>query len=176
MQKALFSSPAAALESTKKRIALLQGKASPTAEEVSEVEALRDFEETLTPLATDPAARQFSKYQRLKQHLQSADFGWEVKSAEDRLVIFSERIETLRWLREHLTADLKLKPNQLEVLHGQMADTEQQELVERFGRLDDPLRILLCSDVASEGLNLHYFCHRLVHVDLPLSLMVCQHR
>lgn len=176
MQKALFSSPAAALESTKKRIALLQGKASPTAEEASEVEALRYFEETLTPLATDPAASQFSKYQRLKQHLQSADFGWEMKGAEDRLVIFSERIETLRWLREHLTADLKLKPNQLEVLHGQMADTEQQELVERFGRLDDPLRILLCSDVASEGLNLHYFCHRLVHFDLPWSLMVFQQR
>ena len=176
MQKALFSSPAAALESTKKRIALLQGKSSSTLEEASEVEALRDFEETLTPLATDPTASQFSKYQRLKQHLQSAEFGWEVKNAEDRLVIFSERIETLRWLREHLTADLKLKPNQIELLHGQMADTEQQELVERFGRLDDPLRILLCSDVASEGLNLHYFCHRLVHFDLPWSLMVFQQR
>ena len=176
MQKALFSSPAAALESTKKRIALLQVKASPTAEEATEVETLRYFEETLVPLATDQAAAQFSKYQRLKQHLQSADFGWDVKQADDRLVIFSERIETLRWLREHLTADLKLKPNQLEVLHGQMADTEQQELVERFGRLDDPLRILLCSDVASEGLNLHYFCHRLVHFDLPWSLMVFQQR
>lgn len=180
MQKALFSSPAAALESTRKRIALLQGKSSPTSEEAIEVEALRDFEETLVPLATNPAAArfstQFSKYQRLKQHLQSAEFGWEAKRAEDRLVIFSERIETLRWLREHLTADLKLKPSQLEVLHGQMADTEQQELVERFGRLDDPLRILLCSDVASEGLNLHYFCHRLVHFDLPWSLMVFQQR
>lgn len=176
MQKALFSSPAAALESTRKRMALLQGKSSPTPEETAEVESLRYFEETLTPLATDPAAAQFSKYQRLKQHLQSAEFGWQVKHAEDRLVIFSERIETLRWLREHLTADLKLKPNQIEVLHGQMADTEQQELVDRFGRLDDPLRILLCSDVASEGLNLHYFCHRLVHFDLPWSLMVFQQR
>lgn len=176
MQKALFSSPAAALESTRKRIALLQGKASPTADEAAEVECLRYFEGTLVPLATDPTASQFSKYQRLQQHLQSAEFGWQVKHAEDRLVIFSERIETLRWLREHLTADLKLKPNQLEVLHGQMADTEQQELVERFGRLDDPLRILLCSDVASEGLNLHYFCHRLVHFDLPWSLMVFQQR
>ncbi len=176
MQKALFSSPAAALESTRKRIALLKGKSSPTPEEATEVESLRYFEETLTPLATDPAATQFSKYQRLKQHLHSAEFGWQVKHAEDRLVIFSERIETLRWLREHLTADLKLKPNQIEVLHGQMADTEQQELVDRFGRLDDPLRILLCSDVASEGLNLHYFCHRLVHFDLPWSLMVFQQR
>jgi superfamily II DNA/RNA helicase len=57
-----------------------------------------------------------------------------------------------------------------------MSDTEQQELVERFGRLDDPMRVLLCSDVASEGLNLHYFCHRLVHFDLPWSLMVFQQR
>jgi superfamily II DNA/RNA helicase len=32
-----------------------------------------------------------------------------------------------------------------------MADTEQQEIVERFGRFDDKIRVLLCSDVASEG-------------------------
>ena len=176
MQKGLFSSPAAALESTRKRIALLQGKTGPTSEELTEVECLRYFEEMLVPLTADDHATQFSKYQRLKQHLQSAEFGWQVNDAADRLVIFSERIETLRWLREHLAADLKLKPSQIEVLHGQMADTEQQELVERFGRLDDPLRILLCSDVASEGLNLHYFCHRLVHFDLPWSLMVFQQR
>jgi hypothetical protein len=62
------------------------------------------------------------------------------------------------------------------VLHGGMTDTEQQALVERFGRLDDPLRVLVCSDVASEGLNLHYFCHRLVHFDLPWSLMTFQQR
>ena len=29
------------------------------------------------------------------------------------------------------------------------------------------MQVLLCSDVASEGLNLHYFCHRLIHFDLP---------
>jgi hypothetical protein len=38
------------------------------------------------------------------------------------------------------------------------------------------MRVLLCSDVASEGLNLHYFCYRLVHFDLPWSLMVFQQR
>jgi superfamily II DNA or RNA helicase len=176
MQKALFSSPAAALESTRKRIELLSAKSNPTQDEVLEIGFLRNFEATLIPLVSDPEASQFSKYQRLKQHLQSAEFGWQTKNGEDRLVVFSERIETLRWLRAQLTTDLNLKPNQIEVLHGQMADTEQQELVERFGRLDDPLRILLCSDVASEGLNLHYFCHRLVHFDLPWSLMVFQQR
>lgn len=176
MQKALFSSPAAALESTQKRIALLERKVSPSADEVAETECLRVFEETLERLVGDESASQFSKYQRLLAHLKSAEFSWQLSNAEDRLVIFSERIETLRWLNQHLCRDLRLKANQIELLHGQMADTDQQELVERFGRLDDPLRILLCSDVASEGLNLHYFCHRLVHFDLPWSLMVFQQR
>ena len=176
MQKGLFSSPAAALESTRKRIGLLMAKTSPTQDETAEVDALKDFEKTLEPLVTDPAAQDFSKYQRLLQQLKSPKFGWQLNDAGDRLVIFSERIETLRWLHEHLRVDLRLKANQLELLHGQMADTDQQELVERFGRLDDQLRILLCSDVASEGLNLHYFCHRLVHFDMPWSLMVFQQR
>jgi hypothetical protein len=38
------------------------------------------------------------------------------------------------------------------------------------------LRVLLCSDVAAEGLNLHYLSHRLIHFDLPWSLMVFQQR
>lgn len=91
-------------------------------------------------------------------------------------MIFSERIETLNWLAEALGSALKLKPNQLQIMHGGMADSEQQDIVDRFGRESDPMRVLLCSDVASEGLNLHYFCHRLVHFDLPWSLMVFQQR
>ncbi len=172
MQKALFSSPAAALESTLKRIALLDGKSEATADEASEVRGLDAFAETLRAIGTPV----FSKYQRLLKQLKDAEFGWTTSNTADRLVIFSERIETLRWLSEQLTADLGLKPNQMATLHGQMNDTEQQELVDRFGRQDDPLRVLLCSDVASEGLNLHFFCHRLVHFDLPWSLMVFQQR
>jgi superfamily II DNA/RNA helicase len=75
-----------------------------------------------------------------------------------------------------LASDFSLKATQIATLHGQLPDTEQQELVESFGRLDDPIRVLLCSDVASEGLNLHHFCHRLIHFDLPWSLMVFQQR
>ncbi len=176
LQKALFSSPAAALESTQRRIALLQAKQSPTPDEATEVEGLQLLSETLQAITQDRTAAPFSKYQRLLEQLRSPTFGWQQNNASDRLVIFSERIETLRWLQQQLTDDLKLKANQIEMLHGQMADTEQQDLVERFGRLDDPIRILLCSDVASEGLNLHYFCHRLVHFDLPWSLMVFQQR
>lgn len=176
MQKGLFSSPAAALESTTKRMALLQAKTSITADETAEVLNLQVLADALQVLTTDTTAASFSKYQRLLQELKSPAFGWQMHDATDRLVIFSERIETLRWLEQQLAKDLKLKANQLAILHGQMTDTEQQDLVERFGRQDDTLRVLLCSDVASEGLNLHYFCHRLVHFDLPWSLMVFQQR
>jgi superfamily II DNA or RNA helicase len=172
MQKGMFSSPAAALESTEKRIALLSAKTNATADEANEVEALQDFAAALRQID----AASFSKYQRLLAHLRSKEADWQANRADDRLVIFSERIETLYWLRQQLSRDLSLKDAQLALMHGAMTDTEQQELVERFGRQDDPLRVLLCSDVASEGLNLHYFCHRLVHFDLPWSLMIFQQR
>ena len=118
----------------------------------------------------------FSKYQRLLAYLQVRRVRLDRHDPADRLVVFSERLETLRWLHGQLQHDLRLKTTQIALLHGQLSDTEQQELVDRFGRLDDPMRVLLCSDVASEGLNLHYFCHRLVHFDLPWSLMVFQQR
>lgn len=176
MQKALFSSPRAALDSTQRRMALLQAKDSMSDDERAEIRGLDEFRIALQALVDDPSAHSFSRYQKLLELLRSSSFGWAKDDANDRLVIFSERIETLNWLKERLTTDLQLKPRQLEVLHGGMADTEQQALVERFGRLDDPLRVLVCSDVASEGLNLHYFCHRLVHFDLPWSLMTFQQR
>jgi len=172
MQKAMFSSPFAALDSTERRISLLQTKQNISADEQAEVASLQVFASTLREID----ATSFSKFQRLVQHLKSPQFNWHPANPSDRLVIFSERIETLRWLQEALPKATGLKAAQLEILHGSMTDTEQQDLVDRFGRKDDPVRVLLCSDVASEGLNLHYFCHRLVHFDLPWSLMVFQQR
>ena len=171
-QKGLFSSPAAALESACIRIATLEARAQPTDDERAEAEALGIFANRLK--AIEPA--NFSKYQRLLTLLRDTQYAWSPSKADDRLVIFSERIETLRFLQQQLIADLRLKDNQVGLLHGALSDTEQQALVERFGRSEDPIRVLLCSDVASEGLNLHYFCHRLVHFDLPWSLMVFQQR
>ena len=57
-----------------------------------------------------------------------------------------------------------------------MSDVDQQRVVEDFGNTQRPVRLLICSDVASEGINLHYQCHRLIHFDMPWSLMVFQQR
>ena len=72
--------------------------------------------------------------------------------------------------------DLKLKEKQVEMMHGSMSDVDIQEIVESFGNESSPLRLLICSDVASEGINLHYCSHRLIHFDIPWSLMVFQQR
>jgi superfamily II DNA or RNA helicase len=173
MQKGIFSSPAAALESTRRRIRLLQdADGGPNPEEQTEITALQAFAETLEKID----ASSFSKFQRLVTHLKDSAYGWKPSDPSDRLVIFSERIETLQWLLATMPGTLGLKEDHFQILHGGMSDTEQQDIVERFGRKDDPIRVLLCSDVASEGLNLHYFCHRLIHFDLPWSLMVFQQR
>ncbi len=176
LQKAIFSSPAAARVSVEQRIRKLQGSEAnprqPSDDERVEIQALHSL---LLALGNVDVAH-FSKYRELLGLLKSSDFGWKKSNSEDRLVIFSERIETLHWLQGQLQADLKLKDDAIRILHGGMSDIEQQEIVEAFGKPESPLRVLLCSDVASEGINLHYLSHRLVHFDLPWSLMVFQQR
>ncbi len=64
----------------------------------------------------------------------------------------------------------------IQEISGAMSDKDQQERVEAFGREESPIRVLVASDVASEGLNLHYLSHRMIHFDIPWSLMVFQQR
>ncbi len=117
---------------------------------------------------------EFSKYHQLLKSIKQ--MGWKKSKKDDRLVIFTERRETLEFLATHLTAELTLKEGQFEVLHGGLSDVEQNRIVEDFGKEKSKLRLLLASDVASEGLNLHYLCHRIIHFDMPWSLMVFQQR
>lgn len=69
-----------------------------------------------------------------------------------------------------------MNANAIQEISGGMSDAEQQRIVEDFGRTESPVRVLVASDVASEGLNLHYLSHRLIHFDIPWSLMVFQQR
>lgn len=176
LQKAIFSSPAAAEVSVAQRIRKLAGSEAsprqPSDDEQAEIQALESLRLALRNLD----APSFGKYQQLLALLKSNEFGWKKRDTEDRLVIFSERIETLNWLQGRMQEDLKLKEEAIQILHGGMSDIEQQAIVEAFGKPETPLRVLLCSDVASEGINLHYLSHRLVHFDLPWSLMVFQQR
>ncbi len=179
LEKALFSSPAACLETVERRRNQLERELADQHKpescdiirrELEGLGALTDALKAIRPV-------NFAKYQALLRAIRGDEpFRWKPGNRRDRLVVFSERIATLRWLRERLTHDLRLRRNQVGLLHGGLSDTDQQEIVEAFGNETTPLRLLLASDVASEGINLHHQCHRLIHFDIPWSLMVFAQR
>lgn len=169
LEKALFSSPAACLQTLKERLRKLHAKdtAHP------DIAALSQLQELVA--AIGPA--QFSKFQHLLEQLRGGKhWKWNGSDPTDRLVIFTERIETLKFLQTELTKALGLPAEAVAVLHGQMPDVDIQNTVKAFGSAHTPLRLLIASDVASEGLNLHYQSHRLIHFDISWSLMVFQQR
>ena len=170
LAKAIFSSPAACLETVKGRIGRIErgtGKGS---------EADKQKLSELAELLASIGPVDFRKYQDFLRLLK--DIKWTGKDPRDRLVVFSERIRTLEWLEEHLTADLGLSPDMIGRVDGGSveADVKTQQVLEDFGQERSPLRILLASDMASEGLNLHFQSHRLIHFDLPWSLLRFQQR
>lgn len=170
LEKSLFSSPAACIKSIEARLKKLYKKyGADDIKDIRLLEELKDALEKIKPV-------DFMRYQKLLFLLRSKEYAWDAKAVDDRVVIFTERIETMKYLAEHLRTDLGLKANAIQEISGAMSDAEQQRIVEEFGRTESPIRVLVASDVASEGLNLHYLSHRLIHFDIPWSLMVFQQR
>lgn len=92
-----------------------------------------------------------------------------------RLVLFTEWEVTRRWLQRRLAtalADLDLDtPAGPRIAAFTGATTQdRREALKRAFNADpntEPLRVLICTDAAREGINLQSRCHDLIHVDLP---------
>jgi superfamily II DNA/RNA helicase len=52
-------------------------------------------------------------------------------------------------------------------MSGEDSDTVRKQMTDRF-RSQDGL-ILVSTDTAAEGLNLHDHCHHLIHLELPFN-------
>lgn len=177
LEKALFSSPEACMSTVNNRLAKIEKKITEVRDDALRTQLIEDHD-SLSELRGELAAislKDFSKYNQLLDVIRD-DFGWTGKQTDDRLVIFTESLVTLRFLEEKLSDALKLKPGGLAVLGGHLSDSEQMKALEDFGRRDSKIRLLLCSDIASEGINLHHLSHRMIHFDIPWSLMVFQQR
>ena len=116
----------------------------------------------------------FCKYQRLLNLLEQ--LGVDASENSPRVIIFSERIATLKFLLEHLKEAFGASEDAIVQFHAGLPDIEQTGIVESFGKEDSPIRILLASDVASEGVNLHYYCNLMIHFDIPWSLIRLEQR
>ncbi len=85
---------------------------------------------------------------------------------DERLVIFTEYKTTLdyveRRLREEFPDELRIR-----VLFGGLPEEVRDKVKQAFNDPNDPVRILVATDVASEGLNLQETARLLLHYDIP---------
>ncbi len=87
--------------------------------------------------------------------------------SDERLIVFTEYKTTLdyleRRLREKYDGDGALR-----VLYGSDSSlNEREEIKAAFNDPDDPVRVLIATDVASEGLNLQETARLLLHYEIP---------
>jgi len=90
-----------------------------------------------------------------------------------RVLIFTENREgTKRYLKtilEHAIESTVDAERRIEVIDGLTSSTRRKEIQRRFKTdpAKDPLRVLLATDAAREGLNFQAHCADLFHFDLP---------
>jgi superfamily II DNA or RNA helicase len=89
-----------------------------------------------------------------------------------RLIIFTEYEDTARYLRTQLEAAIAgtaQASERLAVYHGPTPADQREALKRAFNEppVRHPLRILIATDAAREGLNLQAHCWNLFHYDLP---------
>lgn len=88
--------------------------------------------------------------------------------SDERVIVFTEYRDTLNYLRERIAAR-KIPAERVDLLHGGMDDERRESIKARFQARPelDPIRILLATDAASEGIDLQLHCHRLAHFEVP---------
>ena len=169
--KAFMSSPQAALVSLSRRIEKVSAKNSQSGlfeENLEVLEILRNKVSLVIQKNSD------TKYFKLRDTLIS--LGWTGKKNDDRYVIFAERIDTLHYLGDRLKSDFNLTDETLKFFHGGLTDTEQQGIIDDFGKADSLVKLMICSDAGSQGVNLHFFCNRMFNYDIPWSLITLEQR
>ena len=89
-----------------------------------------------------------------------------------RLLIFTEYDDTKHYLVNMLRAAVagtELAEHRIEVFHGPTPPDKREAIKRAFNQApaEHPLRILLATDAAREGLNLQAHCWNLFHFDVP---------
>ncbi|MHB8900023.1 MAG: DISARM system SNF2-like helicase DrmD, partial [Thermoguttaceae bacterium] len=89
-----------------------------------------------------------------------------------RIIIFTEYDDTKRYLASRLEVALAgsdQAEQRIEIFHGPTPPPKREEIKQAFNTnpRKHPLRILIATDAAREGLNLQAYCYNLFHFDIP---------
>lgn len=168
--KQFLSSPESCRKSLKKRIK----NVSQSDESSPELQFLQKIEFAISGLEI----KNTSRYQLLKRQLEA--IGWDGSPSSPRVLIFTEYLETQTALARSLSKDFGLQYSDkyedqaaqtLAAIHGSFPDIHLMKTVEAFATGSSPIRMLVATDVVSEGINLHHECHNIIHYDLPWSII-----
>lgn len=169
--KGYMSSPAAALESLKKRLDKLEAKKSKSDLAEDNADLIKDLIQRLESIISK---EHDSKYQSFKEKL--IELKWNGRKSDERIVVFAERIDTIKYLMRKVQKDFNVNEKAITSFHGGLSDVEQQDIIDDFGKKDSDIRILIASDAGSQGVNLHYYCNRMFNYDVPWSLITLEQR
>ena len=91
------------------------------------------------------------------------------KWSDERVIIFTEYRATQKWLADVMASEGFSGQDRLMTMYGGM-DSQLREAVKaafQSSPSQSPVRILLATDAASEGLDLQNYCSRLIHYEVP---------
>jgi len=147
---------------------------APTEEATALLEALRATAERARR-APDAKVRALLAWMR--EHLcpaigRDVDQGASREWSSRRVILFTEWADTKRYLLDLLreaVAHTDRAEDRIASFSGGLGDEAREELQRRFNTSPDvePLRILVATDAAREGINLQAHCADLFHLDLP---------
>jgi len=94
---------------------------------------------------------------------------------DERVIIFTEYKHSLDYLVKRFETAGYRSPV-LQTLVGGAKDSQREEVKQHFNDNASPLRILLVTDVASEGINLQNNCRYVIHYEIPWNPMRLEQR
>ena len=149
-------------------------------------EAAHDAVDSASLLFQEPTTDELSLLKQMKSWAESACARLDAKTKElirwlhqtirpggrwsrDRVIIFTEYRATQNWLHEKLAAEGFTGGDRLMTMFGGMDSDEREKIKAAFQTDPDesPIRILLATDAASEGIDLQNYCSKLIHYEIP---------
>jgi ERCC4-related helicase len=149
--------------------AWLKDYAEVMAKEIREIdEAIAELGVILTADIITQNPNADARYQSLQAKIDDLLFAGRSWRDDERLVIFTEYKTTQDYLLRRLQETFKDNEcKRIAVLYGGMDDASRDNIKQRFNDEADPVRILIATDAASEGLNLQETARYVLHYDCP---------
>ncbi|MEH2029226.1 MAG: DISARM system SNF2-like helicase DrmD [Nostoc sp.] len=168
-ERAEFSEEEVIAEEDAQMAAASMQAAGQTARELAILDEMADVANS-SRYQSDPRIQQLVEWirQNLCPDLGQPNAAW----LERRVIIFTEYTDTKRYLQQQLQSAIagsNREQERIDVFHGGIGEERREAIKSAFNAdpARHPLRILIATDAAREGVNLQNNCADLFHFDVP---------